>query len=75
MHSVSCRHCRWTSRTLTDVLSRCPLWDLVGVPTQYGTPWAVVWPDSVAHIRFCSGRLARAEDGLEQGGAKGTEAA
>ena len=75
MRSVSCPHCLWTSRALTDVLSRCSLWDLVGVPMQHGAPWTVVWPDSIAHIRLCGGRVARAEDGLEQGGAKGAEAA
>ena len=48
---------------------------LDGVPTQHGAPWAVVWPDSVARIRLYSGRLARAEDGLEQRGPEGTEAA
>jgi len=54
---------------------RCSLRDLVGVPTQHGAPWTVVWPDSVAHIRLYGGRVARAEDGLEQGGGKGAEAA
>jgi hypothetical protein len=42
---------------------------------QHGAPWTVAWPDSVARIRLYSGRVARAEDGLEQGGAEGAEAA
>ena len=75
MRSVSCPRGLRTNLALTDVLGRSSHRTLVDVPTQHGTPWAVVWPDSIAHIQRYSGRVARAEDGLELGGAKGAEAA
>jgi hypothetical protein len=75
MRSVSCPRCPRTSLALTDVLGRSSHRTLADVPTQHGAPWTVVWPDSISNIQRCSGRVARAEDGLELGGAEGAEAA